>query len=133
MLVDSGDASANVVSHIAGPFASSGRPVATSVERVLVPSAATSGNDTKKQGTDALQAFDVEDGDQSDEEEETTWTGKRKKKFTSDVGQYFDIYWVIEEVDGKVESQHWTKCNFKGCHNKTSKGRCESRFATTGL
>ena len=55
------------------------------------------------------------------------------KKSTSDVWQYFEKYLVTETVNGKPEQQLWAKCKYKGCNNKTSKHRAESKFGTTGF
>ena len=40
---------------------------------------------------------------------------------------------MTTDVNGKKEEQLWAKCKVKGCNNKTSKHRAESRFGTTGL
>ena len=37
------------------------------------------------------------------------------------------------EENGKQVDQLWAQCKFKGCNNKTSKGRAESNRGTTGF
>jgi hypothetical protein len=69
--------------------------------------------------------------DSDDDDDEPS--GKRAKKSTSEVWQYFTKYWVTVEVDGKQERLRWAKCNFKGCQTKTSKHRAEGKFGTTGF
>lgn len=59
--------------------------------------------------------------------------GKKRKKCTSDVWQYFTKYDVVVEENGKQVKQKWARCNFKGCNNKTSKHRAEGRAGTTGF
>jgi hypothetical protein len=66
------------------------------------------------------------DIDSDDDDDEPS--GKRAKKSTSKVWQYFTKYWVTVEVDGKQERQRWAKCNFKGCQTKTSKHRAKGKF-----
>lgn len=110
MLVASEDASQTI-----GQSASS---AALSSGRSLVPS------------TNGDQEIDV-DVDSSGEDQPPA--GKRAKKSTSEVWQYFEKYMVTEIVDGKPEQQLWAKCKYKGCKNKTSKHRAESRFGTTGF
>ena len=48
------------------------------------------------------------DMDSDDDDDEPS--GKRAKKSTSEVWQYFTKYWVTVEVDGKQERQRWAKC-----------------------
>jgi hypothetical protein len=83
---------------------------------------------TDGSGTQGVGVVPVEDGSVDDDP-----VDKKQKKCTSGVWEYFDKYLVTVEVNGKQETQHWAKCKFKGCKNKTSKGRCESRFGTTGF
>ena len=90
-----------------------------------MPSPATGGSGTQDAGV-----INIEDGGGSGDDEPAE---KKQKKCTSGVWEYFDKYWVTVEVNGKKEQQHWAKCKFQGCKNKTSKGRCESRFGTTGF
>ncbi|KAL6635263.1 hypothetical protein ACP70R_027934 [Stipagrostis hirtigluma subsp. patula] len=58
---------------------------------------------------------------------------KRQKKLTSEVWLYFDRNKIMAEENGKEVEQVWAQCNFKGCNNKTSRARGESRFGTTGF
>ena len=90
-----------------------------------MPSPATGGSGTQDAGV-----INIEDGGGSGDDEPAE---KKQKKCTSGVWEYFDKYWVTVEVNGKKEQQHWAKCKFQGCKNKTSKGRYESRFGTTGF
>jgi len=92
---------------------------APSSGRSLVPSTSTNGD----------QAIDV-DVDSGGEDQPA---GKRVKKSTSEVWQYFEKYLVTEIVDGKPEQQLWGKCKYKGCKTKTSKLRAESKFGTTSF
>ena len=115
--------------HNLGMSASSATPAtAPSSERILLPSGGTGTGGTE---TDGVDPIDVDVG--SDGEDGNEPTSKRAKKSTSEVWQYFTKYKVTVKVNGKEETQLWAKCNVKGCVNKTSKHRAESRFGTTGF
>ena len=102
-----------------GISASSVTPAAApSSERMLVPSGGTGGTET-----DGVEPIDVDAG--SDGEDGNEPAGKRAKKSTSEVWQYFTKYTVTVKVNGKEENQLWAKCNVKGCVNKTSKHRAD--------
>jgi len=110
-----------------GISASSVTPAAApSSERMLVPSGGTSGTET-----DGVEPIDVDAG--TDGEDGNEPASKRAKKSTSEVWQYFTKYTVTVKVNGKEENQLWAKCNVKGCVNKTSKHRAESKFGTAGF
>lgn len=105
-------------------------PSVPSSEHALVPSEATDGGETG----DGVDAIDLDSDNESTEGKDANQSArKRVKRPTSEVWNYFDKYTVIAEVNGKPDEQLWAKCNFKGCKNKTSKHRAESRFGTTGF
>ena len=56
--------------------------------------------------------------------------GKKQKKCTSDVWQYFTKKRVVIEDNGKIYEQIWAHCDFPRCKHK---GRCESNYGTTGF
>ncbi|TVU38048.1 hypothetical protein EJB05_11395, partial [Eragrostis curvula] len=85
-------------------------------------------------GTDAtgdvVADADHEVIDLDGNEEENGGCGKRAKKCTSDVWQYFTKKTEILEVDGKKYYQLWGHCNFPGCRTKY---RAECNYGTTGF
>ncbi|WVZ62887.1 hypothetical protein U9M48_012579 [Paspalum notatum var. saurae] len=64
------------------------------------------------------------------QDEDTQPSGKRAKKCTSDVWQYFTKKKVIIEDKGKTYLQVWAHCDFPNCKHK---GRAESNYGTTGF
>ncbi|CAA0834747.1 Unknown protein [Striga hermonthica] len=74
-------------------------------------------------------ALDDEDAEAEGEEVGGT-TGKRKKRFTSVVWQYFTKKTVVVEVDGKKYEQLWGYCNFPKC---SARYRAESVNGTNAF
>lgn len=92
-----------------------------------VVSATSASASTSAVGASADDIIDV------DHEDDGQPPLKQQKKSTSDVWQYFTKYTVTVEENGKQVDQLWAQCKFKGCNNKTSKGRAESNRGTTGF
>ncbi|CAA0820254.1 Unknown protein [Striga hermonthica] len=74
-------------------------------------------------------ALDDEDAEAEGEEVGGT-TGKRKKRCTSAVWQYFTKKTVVVEVDGKKYEQLWGYCNFPKC---SARYRAESVNGTNAF
>ena len=106
----------------------SSTPVASESERGSVPSEdahRTIGNGTG----DVVATPDVVRIDEQ-EEEQPQLTGKRQKKCTSEVWQYFTKKKEIVVVNGQKFEQLWGYCNFPNCKTKY---RAESNHGTTGF
>ncbi|XP_066319896.1 uncharacterized protein [Miscanthus floridulus] len=79
------------------------------------------------QGTDTTNAITIE-GDEHVPVEDDQPCGKRQKRCTSDVWQYFTKKRVVIEDNGKTYVQVWAHCKWPRCKHK---GRCESNYGTT--
>ncbi|KAF0896381.1 hypothetical protein E2562_021912 [Oryza meyeriana var. granulata] len=80
------------------------------------------GGDTRNQeeGQHTLSTEEILalDDDDPEKEEVAGSTGKRKKRCTSVVWQYFTKKTVVVEVDGKKYEQLWGYCNFPRCKQR---------------
>ena len=56
--------------------------------------------------------------------------GKRRKRRTSNVWEYFTKKQVIKEDNGKTYLQVWAHCKQPGCKHKA---RAEGNYGTTGF
>jgi hypothetical protein len=96
--------------------------------------AADVGRDTLPSGGGRGSAAAAADGGSNSEQainiEDDVPTGKRQKKCTSDVWQYFTKKKLVIEDNGKTYVQLWAHCNWTRCKHK---GRCESNYGTTGF
>jgi hypothetical protein len=96
--------------------------------------AADVGRDTLPSGGGSGSAAAAADGGDNSEQainiEDDVPTGKRQKKCTSDVWQYFTKKKLVIEDNGKTYVQLWAHCNWPRCKHK---GRCESNYGTTGF
>ncbi|KAK8453774.1 hypothetical protein SEVIR_5G340775v4 [Setaria viridis] len=81
------------------------------------------------QGTYTTNAIIIE-GDEPAPVEDDQHCGKRQKRCTSDVWQYFTKKRVVIEDNGKTYVQVWAHCKWLKCKHK---GRCESNYGTTGF
>lgn len=103
------------------PSSSIGIDPSTLPSDVAAGSMSANGKQVQGQVTDNANVIAV-DGDEP--------SGKRSKKCTSDVWQYFTKHRVSIEDNGKSYVQMWAHCNFPKCKHK---GRCESNYGTTGF
>lgn len=72
-----------------------------------------------QQGTDAANAIAVQDDEPVQVKDEDDPSGKRLKKCTSDVWQYFTKKKIVIEDNGKIYVQAWALCNFPNkCKHK---------------
>lgn len=96
--------------------------------------AADVGRDTLPSGGGSGSAAAAADGGGKSEQainiEDDVPTGKRQKKCTSNVWQYFTKKKLVIEDNGKTYVQLWAHCNWPRCKHK---GRCESNYGTTGF
>jgi len=68
----------------------------------------------------------VQDGDV----DEPLVGGKRRKRCTSNVWEYFTKKQVIKEDNGKTYLQVWAHCKQPGCKHSA---RAEGNYGTTGF
>jgi hypothetical protein len=96
---------------------------ADDVGRDTLPSGGGNGSAaaTADGGGNSEQAINIEDD---------VPTGKRQKKCTSDVRQYFTKKRLVIEDNGKTYVQLWAHCSWPRCKHK---GRCESNYGITGF
>jgi len=90
---------------------------------------AADGGKGGQQGIDTANAIIIE-GDEPVPDEDDQPCGKRQKRCTSDVWQYFTKKRVVIEDNGKTYVQMWAHCKWPRCKHK---GRCESNYGTTGF
>ncbi|CAA0826225.1 Unknown protein [Striga hermonthica] len=95
------------------------------------------GNGIQSRGPDNATTNDAiieveEDGDGYEDEagELTGGDGRRPKKLTSFVWEYFTKKTEIVEMDGKKYEQKWGYCNYPNCK---AKYRAECNYGTTGF
>ena len=87
---------------------------------------AADGGKGGQQGIDTANAIIIE-GDEPVPDEDDQPCGKRQKRCTSDVWQYFTKKRVVIEDNGKTYVQMWAHCKWPRCKHK---GRCESNYVT---
>ena len=80
--------------------------------------------------TRAPEVVVVDDQEDEEDKDQVHLTGKRKKKCTSDVWNYFTKKIEIVEVDGKQYEQLWGYCDFPKCKQRY---RAEGNHGTTGF
>jgi len=110
-----------------GTDSGTGTPVETQGKQPSID-----GSDMQTQGQGVERAADIVsvDDDDGEADELTPSKGKRQKKCTSDVWNYFTKKTVVVEVNGKKYEQLWGFCNFPNCNTKY---RAECSNGTTGF
>ncbi|CAA0813283.1 Zinc finger BED domain-containing protein DAYSLEEPER [Striga hermonthica] len=120
------------------PAASSGKGSTSGTKRKQSESATqaagVSGSSLRPSGSSQPASDDAnqmdEDGEEDETGELTGGDGRRPKKLTSFVWEYFTKKTEIVEMDGKKYEQKWGYCNYPNCK---AKYRAECNYGTTGF